>query len=180
MNEIEIRKYKESDIAGFYEAVIESKREISKWLPWCHDNYSIDETKKWIKEIVPKIWESKKGYEFIITNLKSSKIVGGCCLEQIDTIKKEASIGYWVRTSETKKGIATQACNFLIQFGLKELALNTIKVIPSAENEASRRVAEKLPYYERIEVKNGFQIREKKSNALVYLITEESYKNQSV
>ena len=178
MNEIEIRKYKESDIPGFYEAVIESKIEISKWLPWCHDNYSIDETKKWIKEIVPKIWESKKGCEFIIVNLKSNRIVGGCCLEQIDTIKKEANIGYWVRISETKKGIATQACNFLIQFGLEELELNAIKVIPSTENEASRRVAEKLPYHEIVEIKNGFQIRGKNSNALVYLITKESYKNR--
>ena len=177
-NEIEIRKYKESDIPGFYEAVIDSKKEISKWLPWCHDNYSVDETKKWIKEIVPKIWESKKGCEFIIVNLKSNKIIGGCCLEQINAVKKEANIGYWVRTGETKNGIATQACNFLIQFGLEELELNTIKVIPSELNEASRRVAEKLPYHKIVKIKNGFQIREKISNALVYLITEESYKDR--
>ena len=175
MKKITIRQYNEEDVFDFYHAVIESKGELSKWLPWCDDNYSIEDTKNWIKNIVPEIWQSKKGCEFIIVDSENNKVVGGCCLERIDWIKKEASIGYWIRTSETKKGIATNACHFLINFGFNNLNLEKVKIIPSIENIASKKVADKLPYDSIEIVKNGFKIREHLSDALVYSITKESY-----
>jgi RimJ/RimL family protein N-acetyltransferase len=137
MNNIGIRRYKESDVSEFFNAVIESKEEVSKWLPWCSDHYSIEDTIEWIKEIVPKRWKSKKWCDFVIVNLKSSKVLGGCSLEQIDLRMKEASIGYWVRTSETNKGIATFACNHLLDFGFTELRLHKIKVILSINNHSN-------------------------------------------
>ena len=175
MDIIEIRKYKPQDILGFYEAVIDSKKEISKWLPWCDKEYSINETKNWILTQVPEIWKSGKGCEFIIAKKEERKVVGGCCLEQINMEAKEASIGYWVRSSYTGQGIATTACLFLLKYGFVELGLELIKVIPSEENIASIKVAEKLPYVEKRTVKNGFKIRDRVSNAAVYLITKESF-----
>lgn len=175
MNQITIRKYQKEDISDFYTAIIESKAQISKWLPWCHEAYSIEDTKQWINQIVPEIWESKRGCEFVIVEAGSNKVLGGCCLEQINWIKKEANIGYWVRTSETKKGIATYACHFLLHFGFSTLNLEIIKVIPSAENEASKKVAEKLPYEAMEVVKNGFKIRDNISDAVVYSITRKSF-----
>lgn len=175
MNNIIIRQYREEDVLGFYEAVAESKADIAKWLPWCHDEYSIEDSKSWITEMVPEIWRSKKGAEFVIVDSDNHKIIGGCCLEQIDVLKREANIGYWVRTSETKKGIATFACHFLIEFGFHRLQLEKIKIIPSIENTASRKVAEKLPYESVELVTDGFQIREHISDALVYTVSRNSF-----
>ena len=175
MNNIEIRRYKDSDISALFSAVIESIEEVSKWLPWCSDNYSIEDSKEWIREIVPIRWESKMWCDFVIVNPISNRVLGGCSLVEIDLQTKEASIGYWVRTSETKKGIATFACHHLLHFGFTELQLEKIKIIASIENEASRKVAEKLPDLEKIRVQNGFQIRNKVSDALVYTFTNKSH-----
>ena len=175
MDLVKIRKYKQEDIAGFYEAVAESKNEVSKWLPWCDNNYTIKDTKKWIEKLVPEIWESKRGCEFVITNPVENKIIGGCCLERIDIKHKEASIGYWIRTSETKKGIATKACHFLLNYGFESLHLNCIKIIPSVKNIASVKVAEKLPYQKIKKIEKGFQIRDDISDALIYTVTRKSY-----
>lgn len=177
MNKIIIRRYKKEDIPVFYEAVSESKKEVAKWLPWCHDKYTIEETEQWINEMVPQKWQSKKGYEFVMVNNSKEKIVGGCGLEQIDWKKKEASIGYWVRTSETSQGLATKACFFLLEFGFEELKLERIKVIPSAENIPSVKVAQKLPYVETCKVENGFQVGNQVSDALVFVITKKSYED---
>lgn len=174
MDSIEIRKYKKEDIADFHAAVIDSKKEISKWLPWCHDNYTKVDAEKWITELVPTIWQSKKGCEFIIVNNSKNKIAGGCCLEQIDWNKKEANVGYWIRTSETRQGLATKACYFLLHYGFQKLGLEQINVIPSVENIASVKVAEKLPFEKRVMVKNGFKIRNQISDALVFTITKKS------
>jgi ribosomal-protein-serine acetyltransferase len=180
MQKIEIRKYKNNDITSFYNAVLESKTELMKWLPWCDAKYSIEDSRKWIIEIVPKIWNSKTGCEFIIVNSSKNTVVGGCCLERINYEKREASIGYWIRTNETRKGIATRACFFLLKYGFEFLMLKRIKVISSKQNKASVRVAEKLPYSEKYLVTNGFQIRNKASDALVFLITKESYEKSDV
>lgn len=39
-----IRPYREPDAPLLYAAVRESIPEVSPWLPWCHENYSIEES----------------------------------------------------------------------------------------------------------------------------------------
>lgn len=176
MNNPIIRQYKKEDIPGFYEAAMESVDEVSQWLPWCDENYTIEDTHYWINEIVPERWATGSGCEFVIVDAETDIILGGCSLEQIDLTRKEANIGYWVRTSATGNGLATKACHFLINYGFDKLNLETIKVIASVENKGSKRVGEKLPYASSDFVKNGFQIRYSISDAVVYRITRQSYK----
>jgi RimJ/RimL family protein N-acetyltransferase len=171
---VAIRKYNNSDIENFYLAVRESINEVSEWLPWCNLSYSIEDTKKWILEKVPMIWKTKTGCEFIIVDDKNN-VLGGCCLEQLDLINKEASIGYWIRSSKTKMGIATKASNLLLEYGFEQLNLNRIKVIPSVQNVASVKVADKLPFDEIKLVKNGFKIKDKTFDAKVFIISKQSY-----
>jgi len=47
-----IRPYREEDAGALYEAVRESLSEVSRWLPWCHENYSIEES----REFKPSAW----------------------------------------------------------------------------------------------------------------------------
>ncbi len=177
MDSIEIRLYNKNDVDGFYEAVIQSKNELSKWFPWCHDEYSKDESEHWIKTEVLYRWESKTGYEFIITDPIKNKVLGGCGLEQINLVKHDASLGYWVRSDETGQGIATKACHFLLKYAFSTLNLETIKVICSTENIGSQKVVNKLPYDHKQIVTNGFQIRNSISDAMVFTITRESFYN---
>ena len=175
---IQIRPYKNSDIPFFYEAVRESLPALSVWLPWAHEHYSLQETETWIREWVPQIWEEQKGCEFVILGQEENRVLGGCCLEQLDLTNRRANIGYWVRTSASGKGIATQACFFLLTYGFEELGLEEIRVIPSVENPASVKVAEKLPYLSKERVLNGFQIRDQLSDALLYSINRQSFSKQ--
>lgn len=174
--EIRIRKYKDTDIPLFYEAVKESLTELSVWFPWAHEHYSQQDSEKWIKELIPNIWKEQKGCEFIILNPEEDQVLGGCALEQLDLKNKVANIAYWVRTSATGLGIATQASFFLLEYGFEEIGLEQIRIIPSAENPASKKVAQKLPYEHMYLVPNGFQIRDQISDAEVYSVIKESYR----
>lgn len=177
--DIQIRRYKDSDIPQFFEAVNESLPALSVWLPWAHANYSLQDTEKWIRELVPHIWAKQEGCEFVIVSTENEQILGGCCLEQLDLKNRQANIGYWVRTTASGKGIATQACFYLLQYGFEELGLEEIRVIPSAENPASIKVARKLPFARMEIVPYGFQIRDQVSDALVFTINRDSYMDQS-
>jgi RimJ/RimL family protein N-acetyltransferase len=54
-----------------------------------------------------------------------------------------ANLGYWVRTSETGRGIASKATRLVAQFGFAELGLQRIEILAAVGNVASQRVAEK-------------------------------------
>ena len=53
------------------------------------------------------------------------------------------------------------------------------KVIGLEENNGSIRVGEILPYKRILRVKDGFQIRDKMSDAVVYVITKKSFADEN-
>lgn len=55
-----------------------------------------------------------------------------------------ANLGYWVRASRVRQGVATAAAALLARFGFDELRLARLEIVVRLDNAASRRVAEKL------------------------------------
>ena len=47
-NSLLLRPLKLTDSKAVYEAVNESIKDISPWMPWCHGGYTLDDSKKWI------------------------------------------------------------------------------------------------------------------------------------
>jgi len=137
-----LRPYRIDDIDNLYQAVCESIAELSAWMPWCHEFYSIEESRTWLEERA-EAWEKGTQYDFAITNIMNGYYLGGCGLNNINNAARMANLGYWVRTSRTKKGVATAATRLLAQFGFKELNLNRIEIVVAVENKVSQRVAEK-------------------------------------
>ena len=123
-------------------AARESVAEVSPWLPWCHTDFTIEESKNWI-ELCTKTWDEGSAYEFVITSSRDGSYLGGCGLNQIRPIDKVANLGYWVRSSRVKHGIATAPTSLLADFGFKELKFNRIEILAAIENKASQRVATK-------------------------------------
>jgi ribosomal-protein-serine acetyltransferase len=140
---ITLHPHQVSDIDSLYEAVRESISEISEWMPWCHPDYSIKESRTWI-ESQPDKWEKGEEYNFAISYNTGSLYLGGCGLRIIDRNIGIANLGYWVRTSQTKKGIATAATLLLTRFAFNELRLNRVEFTVAVDNQASLRVVEKV------------------------------------
>jgi len=139
---ITLRPYRVSDIDSVYEAARESISELSVWMSWCHPDYSIEETRTWI-ESQPDKWGKGAEYNFAISYNTGPLCLGGCGLHVIDRGCGIANLGYWVRTSQTNKGIATAATLLLAQFAFNELRLNRVELTIAVDNQASLRVADK-------------------------------------
>ena len=139
---ITLQPYQVSDIDSLYEAVRESISEMFEWMPWCHPDYSIEESRTWI-ESQPDKWEKGEEYNFTISYNTGGLYLGGCGLRVIDRNIGIANLGYWVRTSQTKKRIATAATLLLTRFAFNELRLNRVEITVAVDNQASLRVAEK-------------------------------------
>jgi RimJ/RimL family protein N-acetyltransferase len=131
------------DINLLFEAACESVQQASRWLAWCHANYSLEESLEWVIHC-QKSWASGQEYNFAVLDSKGEAFLGGVGLNQIDWSNGVANLGYWVRTSRSGQGIATAAARLAVTFGFEELHLNRIEITVAIANAASRRVAEKL------------------------------------
>lgn len=71
-----IRTLRQEDVSPLYEAARESIAEVSPWLPWCHENYSIEETWEFIgsKELAA---QGGEWYSFGIFEKDGGRFLGG-------------------------------------------------------------------------------------------------------
>ena len=139
---ITLRPYQREDADSLYEAARESIIEMTPWMPWCHADYSIQESRGWIKDCFEK-WKQGGAYDFVITDTSTGRFLGGCGLNDIHREFDIANLGYWVRTSATRKGVATATTLLLADFGINVLKLKRIEIVVDVDNIASQRVAEK-------------------------------------
>ena len=139
---ITLRPYRDEDTDLLYEAARESIPEMTRWMPWCHPDYSVKDSRDWVSSCFEK-WDQGSAYDFAITDTSTGRYLGGCGLSDFHQDHNIANLGYWVRTSETKKGVATSTTVLLADFGINELKLQRIEILVDVDNKASQRVAEK-------------------------------------
>jgi len=138
----DLRPYDFSCVPGLYEAAIESRNEVSPWMPWLHANYGLEDVTKWTALAITS-WPMQTAYEYVIYDRNDGAVTGACGLNNINRKDMVCNLGYWVRTSKTRLGAATQATLLLKEFGLSVLEFNRVEVVAAEGNAASRGVAEK-------------------------------------
>lgn len=112
-------------------------------MPWCHVNYSVEDAVAWIEEC-GKNMQSRSAYDLGIFETRSGRLIGGVSINQINKEYKFGNIGYWIRQSEQRKGIATEAVQLMISYGFDVLGLNRLEIVILEANRPSRSVAEKV------------------------------------
>jgi len=162
-----LRPYRQNDTDHLYEAVRESIAEVSLWMAWCHPDYSLEESRDWV-ESRADAWENGTEYDFIITDSRDGLFLGGCGLNKIDLDHRRANLGYWVRSSRIRQGVATTATRLLARFGFEQLELNRIEIVASVGNQASRRVAEKAGATREGILRNRFIVRDNVYDAVMF------------
>jgi len=137
------RPYQRDDAKSCFEAILESMDELMPWMFWCNADITYPEIEGWV-ESRPQAWLDDISYEFAIVDSHQGTFIGNCGLVHVDLQNKMAELGYWIRTSQTRKGYATQASKLAIKFAFEVLQLNRIEIIIETKNTNSQRVAEKL------------------------------------
>jgi ribosomal-protein-serine acetyltransferase len=139
--EVRIRPYRLDDASVVLEAARESFADLQPWMPWCHAAYSIHDSRSWLEAQVPA-FEQGTTFEFAIVSADGGYL-GGCGLNQIDRINKRANLGYWVRSSATRRGVATEAVRLFRDWAFQNTDLIRLELVIAVGNVASQHVAEK-------------------------------------
>lgn len=138
---VTIRPYANGDVDRLFEAVNESRKELGRWLPWCHPDYSISDSRSWV-EGRGAAFEAGAEYAFVVCGADGS-FLGGCGLNQIDRNHRRANLGYWIRSTRTGLGAATGAVRQLARWAFLNTDLVRLEIVAAVGNAPSQRVAEK-------------------------------------
>ena len=140
---ITIRPYRAEDTALLFEAVRETVHELSRWMPWCHSGYSLTDSASFVDSRQAD-WDKGEHYSFVIEDTRDRQFLGGTGLNFFNRAHNFANLGYWVRSSQTRRGVAAAAVQLAARFGFQKLKLTRLEIVMAAENSASRSVAEKV------------------------------------
>ncbi len=162
-----VRPYREEDAGTLYEAVRESIAEVSPWLAWCHENYSIEESREFItsRGIAS---QGDEWYSFAIFAREDGRFLGGVGLNFMNRVHQMGNLGYWVRTGAVGSGVATSATRLAARFGFEQLGLHRIEIVSAVNNIASQRVAEKAGAVREGLVRKRLLIRGESHDALLF------------
>lgn len=174
-----LRPYRIEDIGELYIAARESIPEVGHWLPWCHKNYTREESAAWV-ESRPQAWRDGVEYSFAITDRASGKFVGGCGLNQFDNDRQRCNLGYWVRTSVTRTGYATAAAFLLARWGAELLHLERLEIIAAVGNIASQRVAVKAGALREGIARSRIRVNGVQHNAVVFSLVRSDLLEEAV
>lgn len=171
--DILVRPLELSDEQSLFEAVRESIPEVSRWLGWCHEGYSIDETREFLRSRAEKS-QGDEWYSFgVFDRDDGGRFLGGVGLNFINRVHQFGNLGYWVRTSAAGKGVASKASRLVAKFGFEELGLHRIEILAAVPNIASQRVAEKVGAVREGVLRKRLVIRGKPYDAVMFSLVEE-------
>jgi RimJ/RimL family protein N-acetyltransferase len=103
-----VRRYQIGDAADVFAAASESIGDINPWMEWAHPGYALREAEEWVAHAAGS-WGGGSEYPMVVAEADTGRLLGPSGLNKIDTQHGAANLGYWIRSSEAGRGLATRA-----------------------------------------------------------------------
>ena len=143
---LELRPFRRRDVEPLIGAVSDSTEELERWLPWVHRGYGRADALRFIRDS-SAAWVDGRAYDFAIRRPDDlGDHIGNISVWPVSIRERSGEVGYWIRTSETGTGVATEAAAAVLAVAFEEMALHRVTLRIAVGNGASERVAEKLGF----------------------------------
>ncbi|MDR1057033.1 MAG: GNAT family N-acetyltransferase [Coxiellaceae bacterium] len=137
------------DIHNYFNAVTESMNELQPWLLWAKYFPITSRVEEYIKSCNTN-WITKNnnniGLPLWIIDKESNKFLGNVVIWNIVWDIPKFEFGYWLRTSQTKKGYITEAINALTHYCFLQLGVNRIEIKCEIKNIRAQLVPKRLGF----------------------------------
>jgi ribosomal-protein-serine acetyltransferase len=158
---------------ALYEAIHESRDQLSHFVSWYDPEYSIEDARRWLQSRERERFE-RRSYDFAITDAQNGELIGGCGIERIQSRNRQGGLYYWVRTSRANEGAATAAAGAIASFGLNTLHLIRIEIVVAETNFAAQSIAEKIGASREIRLPNRLILEGQVLHAYLFSLLKQS------
>jgi len=131
--------------ATINEAFVESHSQLAPWMPWAKAAMTPQDSERHCREMQAK-WFARRELDFCFHRKPDGSFVGKGGLHTIDWSIPKVEIGYWIRTSCSRQGYATEAARAMVDLAAARLGARRVEITSDARNLPSRRVAEKCGF----------------------------------
>jgi len=173
---LELRPFRRRDLDAVAEAIESSMDDLELWLPWANRSYGRSETNRFLRESV-SAWSDGRAFDFAIRALDEPEFhLGNISVWPTSKRERAGEIGYWIHSSATGKGVATEAAARVAQVGFEELELHRITLRIAVGNRPSERVAEKLGFTKEGLLRKEVLVRGRWMDHTLWAMLEDEYR----
>jgi ribosomal-protein-serine acetyltransferase len=142
---LELRLYQLSDAEMLNRLIEDNFRHIKKWSAWLKDGRSIENTHAFIERNLKQFANRER---FALGVWFENQMAGPIEFNYLDWQNRKTEIGFWLGESFQGRGLITKSCRALVDYAFDELNLNRVEMRCGVENLKSRKIAEKLGFWE--------------------------------
>jgi ribosomal-protein-serine acetyltransferase len=142
----------ESDAEELFAFIDRNRAHLREWLPWLDDNTTIDDSRAFILHSKEQHF-SNSGFQAGVWY--ENKLAGIIGYHPIDWQNRIVMIGYWLGKEYQGKGIMTESCRLLINYGFDEFNLNRVEIRCATGNSKSCAIPERLGFTNEGIVRDG-------------------------
>jgi ribosomal-protein-serine acetyltransferase len=164
-----IRPFVAADAYEFAAAARESVQTMNPWMPWCTSTFTEEKALEWFATC-DQAREAGRAYDMGAFCPSTGSFLGGASINKLYD-HRFGNIGYWVRQSRQRQGIARHAVATLCKFGFEQLALFRLEIIVAVGNTASEAVAVASGATRECVARNRLFLHGKPVDAHVFAIT---------
>ena len=136
-----LRKFTFEDIESYHNNW--SVDELTHQYDWYFNLKSIDDTKKYIENVIDK-YKNDNYYNWVIELKDTHEVIGHIGVNLIMKIHEYIEIGYSLSSKYFKQGIMTEALKEIINFFINEVGVRVIEGTCISENDASINLMKKV------------------------------------
>jgi RimJ/RimL family protein N-acetyltransferase len=167
-----IRPFTVGDAKVFATAARESVQTLNPWMPWCVSTFTEEHALEWFASC-DREQEAGRAYDMGAFCRTSGELLGGASINQLSPHHRYGNIGYWVRQSRQRQGIAKQAVAALCEFGFLRLGLYRLEIVVAVGNVASQAVATSSGATHECVARHRVFLHGKPTDAHVYSLTRD-------
>lgn len=143
-----LRPIQAGDEKIIHEAKCESWTELHPWMVWTWrplNEMTVEENEPFCRT-KQELFASRADITLLAFNKENGRLIGSAALHKCDWEKRTFIVGFWIRTSETRKGYAVEAAAAVSHYAFKALQANTIFTCHHEGNLGSQKVIEKIGF----------------------------------
>jgi ribosomal-protein-serine acetyltransferase len=162
-----LRAFEDSDAPAFAEAVRESVETVGLWMPWCHPAYTEHEALDWFAVCRADL-ANGSAFEYGVFSAETGAFIGGAALNLINHQHRFCNLGYWIRQSMQRRGIASHCVQVLTRHAFETLEMMRVEIVVAVGNAPSEGVARKAGGMFECVARNRLMIHDVSMPASIY------------
>lgn len=143
-----LRSFRVSDAPALHAALsesIDSLRESLWFLPWVAEEPTPQTAEARCRR-AEAAFLLRTDLPWLAFDKASGRLIGSIGLHRTDWSLPKTEVGYWIRSSETRKGFAAEGVAALASWALQDLGAERVELVTDAANVGSRAVAERCGF----------------------------------